>query len=88
LGVTPSLTTYTLTPRSGDMARYADRVVGNSLDELAPCLWRFAHPGMRVRDLDVIYRYFHERFFPLERILGSNTDDRLIRWMQKLASES
>jgi len=88
LGVTPSLTTYTLTPRSGDMTRYADRAVGFSLDELAPCLWRFAHAGMRVRDLDAIYQYFHERFFPLERILGSNTDDRVVRWMQKLASES
>ena len=86
LGVTPSLTTYTLTPRSGDMARYADRVRGFALDELAPCLWRFAHPGMRVRDLDAIYRYFHERFFPLERIVGSPTDDRVIQWMQKLAA--
>jgi hypothetical protein len=85
LGVTPSLTTYTLTPRSADMGRFGDQVAGRGLDELAPCLWRFAHPGMRVRELDAVYRYFHERFYPPQRILDSPTDDALIRAMQRIA---
>lgn len=84
LGVAPSLTTYTLTPRSGDWARYSSIVGDRPLDELAPCLWRFAHPGMRVRELDAIYRYFHEKYFPIERILASNTDDPLIRQFQDI----
>jgi tRNA A37 methylthiotransferase MiaB len=85
LGVTPHLTTYTLTPGSEDHARYRDRVAGLSLDDLAPAAWRFAHPGMKVRELDASVRYFSERFIPLERILGSVTDDPLIRRMQALA---
>lgn len=84
LGVTPSLTTYTLTPRSLDMERHADRVRGLPLDELGPCLWRFAHSGMRVRELDAIYRYFHERFIPLPKILASDTQDPIIRTMQEM----
>jgi hypothetical protein len=87
LGVTPSLTTYTLTPRSGDVSRYGQAVAGRSLDELAPCLWRFAHAGMRVRELDAIYRYFHERYYPLDRILGSATDDPIISRLQAIARE-
>jgi hypothetical protein len=84
LGVTPLLTTYTLTPRSGDMLRYGDRVRGRSLEELAPGLWRFAHPGMRVPHLDAIYKYFHERYYPLERIADSPTADPVIGAMQKI----
>lgn len=84
LGVTPSLTTYTLTPRSGDMARYGHLAKGRALDELGPCLWRFAHPGMRVRELDAIYRYFHEKFFPLSRIMASSTADPVICAMQEI----
>lgn len=84
LGVTPLLTTYTLTPRSGDMLRYGDRVRGRSLEELAPGLWRFAHAGMRVPHLDAIYRYFHERHFTIERIADSRTTDPVIRKMQQL----
>ena len=83
-GVTPSLTTYTLTPHSEDMVRHAERVRGLPLDELGPCLWRFAHSGMRVRELDAIYRYFHERFIPLPKILASETQDPIIRTMQEM----
>lgn len=85
LGVTPHLTTYTLTPGSEDHARYHARVEGRPLDELAPMAWRFAHPGMKVRELDACVRYFSQRFIPPERILGSVTDDPLIRRMQALA---
>lgn len=67
------------------MERYGAAVGDRPLNELAPYLWRFAHPGMRVRDLDRIHRYFHERFFPVERILESSTDDDVIRAMQRLA---
>lgn len=84
LGVTPSLTTYTLIPASGDMARYGERVAGRELDELAPCLWRFAHPGMRVRELDAIYHQFHERYFGTARIAQTVTDDAVINAMQQI----
>jgi biotin synthase-like enzyme len=84
LGVTPSLTTYTLTPRSGDMVRFGHLAQGLALDELAPCLWRFAHPGMTVRGLDAVYRYFHERYFPLAKIRASRTDDPVIVAMQEI----
>lgn len=87
LGVTPHLTTYTLTPGSEDHARYRDRVAGLALDELAPLAWRFAHPGMKVRELDACVRYFSQRYIPLERILSSVTDDPLVRRMQALARE-
>lgn len=83
-GIMPTLTTYTLTPRSGDMQRYGHLVQGFALDELAPCLWRFASPEMPVRGLDTVYRYFHERFFPIERILASVTDDPIIVAMQEI----
>jgi hypothetical protein len=82
LGVTPSLTTYTLTPGSGHMARDGGLASGASLEELAPCLWRFASPAMKVRELDVIYRQFHERFFPLEQILASTSSHPVTRRMQ------
>jgi len=85
LGVTPSLTTYTLTPRSQDMGHFGAQVSFRGLDELAPCLWRFAHPAMRVRELDAVYRYFHERFYAPQRILDSPTDDAVIRTMQRIA---
>lgn len=87
LGVTPLLTAYTLTPGSEDHARYRDRVPGVPLDELAPLAWRFASPRMKVRELDGCLRYFSERFYPLERILGSRTDDPLVRRMQALAAK-
>ena len=87
LGVTPSLTTYTITPGSGDWDRFGDRVAGRGLDELAPGLWRFAHEGMRVRELDAIYRYFHERYFPVNKILRSATDDPVIVAMQRIIRE-
>ncbi|HEX9049930.1 MAG TPA: radical SAM protein [Anaeromyxobacter sp.] len=87
LGVTPHLTAYTLTPGSEDHARYRDRVTDRALEELAPLAWRFASPRMRVRDLDGCLRYFSERFYPLERILGSRTDDPLVRRMQELAAQ-
>ncbi len=85
LGVTPHLTTYTLTPGSEDHASYRSRVAGYSLDELAPLAWRFAHPGMKVRELDACVRYFSQRFIPPERLLGSVTDDPLVVRMQALA---
>lgn len=85
LGVTPHLTTYTLTPGSEDHARYRERVAGLPLDELAPMAWRFAHPGMKVRELDACVRYFSQRWLPPERILGSATDDPLILRMQAQA---
>lgn len=87
LGVTPHLTCYTLTPGSIDHERYRDRVAGMSLDELAPMAWRFAHPGMKVRELDACVRYFSQRWMSLERILDSRTDDPLIRRAQRLARE-
>lgn len=86
LGVTPHLTAYALTPGSEDHARYRDRVPGLPLDALAPLAWRFASPRMKVRELDACLRYFSERYYPLERILGSATDDPLIRRMQALAA--
>lgn len=67
--VTPKLTSYTLTPGTGDMARLGHLVAGRALDELAPGLWRFAHAGMTVRDLDDVYRAFDERWEPLEKLL-------------------
>ena len=82
LGVTPSLTTYALTPQSEDMARFGARAHDRSLEELCPSSWAFAHPGMRVRELDAIYRYFHERYWPLARIESSPTDDPIVRAMQ------
>jgi radical SAM superfamily enzyme YgiQ (UPF0313 family) len=63
LEVSPSLTTYALTPGTGDWLRYRPLVAHRSLGELAPTLWPFAHPGMRVRDLDALQRLFHERFW-------------------------
>lgn len=39
---------------------------------------------MPVRGLDTVYRYFHERFFPIERILASVTDDPIIVAMQEI----
>jgi len=85
LGVMPSLTAYTLTPGSRDMERYGERVRGMGLEELSPNLWRFANESMKVRDLDRVYRYFHERFLPVERILGSDTDDPVVGAMQEIA---
>jgi hypothetical protein len=84
LGVAPSLTTYTLAPGSGDWDKYSHLVAGRPLDELAPCLWRFAHPGMKVRELDAIYRYFHETYFPIERLLASPSDDPVILQFQSI----
>jgi Radical SAM superfamily/B12 binding domain len=88
LGVTPHLTAYTLTPGSEDHARYRDRVAGRSVDDLAPMAWRFANPRMKVRELDTCFRYFSERYYPLERILDSATDDPIVRRMQELACRS
>lgn len=87
LGVTPCLTTYALTPGSGDMKRYGDRVAGRALDELAPCLWRFAHADMRVRELDAIYGRFHERYFTPAEIAGAASDDPITRAMQAILRE-
>lgn len=87
LGVTPHLTAYSLTPGSEDHARYRDRVAGHDLEALAPLAWRFASPRMKVRELDACLAYFSERYYPLERILGSVTDDPLIRRMQALARD-
>ncbi|RJO68953.1 MAG: radical SAM protein [Myxococcales bacterium] len=84
LGIMPSLTTYTLTPGSGDMERFKDRIQWNALDELSPDLWRFANPEMRAGDLERTYRYFHEKYYPLERIVDSPTDDPVIVAMQKI----
>jgi len=84
LGVTPSLTAYALTPGSEDMLRFGSRVADRGLEELAPGLWPFAHPGMRVRELDALYRYFHERFIPPERIAASRTEDPVVRQMQAI----
>ena len=80
----PSLTTYALTPGSGDMALHGSRIPFRGLDELAPGLWRFAHAEMKVRDLDRVYSYFHEKFYPLERIADSDTTDSIILAMKGL----
>ena len=87
LGVTPSLTTYTLTPGSGHMARDGGLASGFSLEELAPCLWRFAHPAMKVRELDVVYRQFHERYYPVQQILASASDHPVTRKMQQIVRQ-
>jgi hypothetical protein len=85
LGVTPHLTAYTLTPGSEDHRRHRALVEGLPLEALAPCLWRFASPAMTVDQLDTCFRYFHERSYPVERILDSPTEDPLIRRLQALA---
>lgn len=85
LKVTPHLTAFALTPGSEEHRRHQAAVTGLPLEALAPCLWRFAHPGMTVRELDTCFRYFHERFYPVERVLESRTDDPLIRRLQGLA---
>lgn len=82
--IMPSLTTYALTPGSGDFSLYAPQAPYKELDELGPGLWRFAHEGMPSLALEQVYRYFHERYFPLERIQNSVTDDPVIRRMQEL----
>lgn len=86
LGVTPHLTAYTLTPGSEDHLRHRSLVEGLPLEALAPCLWRFASPAMTVDELDTCFRYFHDRSYPVERILGSPTEDPLIRRLQALAA--
>lgn len=85
IGVTPHLTTYTLTPGSEDHARHRDRIAGLALDELAPLAWRFAHPGMTVRDLDRCVQWFSQRHYTPARILDSPTDDPLILRMKAVA---
>lgn len=87
LGLAPSLTTYALTPGSADWQRFHHRVEATGLDDFTPGLWRFANPRMTSTDLDRLYRYFHERYFPLERIARSPTDDPLIRRMQQLITK-
>lgn len=85
IGVTPHLTTYTLTPGSEDHARFRDRIAGLPVDELAPLAWRFAHPGMKVRDLDRCVGWFSQRYYAPGRILDSPTDDPLIVRMKAVA---
>ena len=87
LGITPSLTTYALAPGSEDWQRHRAVVSHADPGDLAPGLWRFAHPGMPSRALDTVYRYFHERYIPLERIRHSSTDDPIIMQMQKLLGD-
>ena len=84
LGISPSLTTYALAPRSRDWQRYHSRVPHTGLDDFTPGLWRFAHEGMSSSALDHVYRYFHERYYPLSRIAQSATDDPIILAMQKI----
>ncbi len=88
LGVTPNLTAFAITPGSEEYRRHEAAVAGLPLEALAPGLWRFAHPGMTVRELDTCFDYFHEHLYPVERILASSTNDPLVRRMQQLARGS
>ena len=87
LGITPSLTTYALAPGSQDWERHHRAVPHQTLGDLAPGLWRFAHAAMPSFALDRVYAYFHEQYFPLERIRASSTDDPIIGAMQRLLRE-
>lgn len=87
LGLAPSLTTYALAPGSGDWDTYRERVPNARLDDFTPGLWRFAHDGLRSTELDRIYRYFHERHYPLARIAASRTRDRVIGAMQRIIAD-
>ena len=84
LGISPSLTTYALAPGSRDWQRYHGSVPYTGLDDFTPGLWRFAHEGMSSTALDEVYRYFHERYYPLSRIEQSATADPIILAMQEL----
>lgn len=78
------LTTYTLTPGTEDMRRYGERVRGLDPVELAPCLWRFAHPGMRVRDLDFVYRHFFEKSMRIDDITDGRIDHPVTDQMKQI----
>lgn len=78
------LTSYTLTPGTEDMRRYADRVRGLDPVELAPCLWRFAHPGMRVRDLDFVYQHFFEKSMRIDQITDGDLQHPVIDRMKEI----
>lgn len=83
-GAMVSFLIYTPIPNTRDFKEYASLFEDRKLEDLDSFLYPLASQALSVDQIDTLIKYFNFRYYPLERIMESNTEDAIITRMQKL----
>jgi len=84
MGATVAFLIYSPIPNTGDFQTFAGLFQDRQLEDLDSFLFPMASPQLTVEQMETIIRYFNFRYFPLERIGASSTNDPVINRMQGL----